>query len=199
MKQILHKLLDVIFPPRESELTLRTHHPEDTPLSDTCFEGVFCCSEYTNPIINAAIRENKFYNNLHAQVILADCLSRWVTKKNLEAVCFIPVPLGKKRLHQRGHNQVLSVLRQSNFQHTEAVLERSVETVPQTTLTRTERLQNSQGVFSCDQAAMKNISQRTIILLDDVVTTGATLNEARATLAPHLPPNTKLICVALAH
>jgi ComF family protein len=199
MKQILHKLLDVIFPPRESELTLRSYRPVNISPSTICVEGIFCCAQYTNPIINAAVRENKFYNNSQAQVILADCLTRWIKEKNLDEACFIPIPLGKKRLQERGHNQVLSVLRQSNFHYLHSALNRSVETVPQTTLSRTERLQNIKGIFSCDNTAVESISQRTVILLDDVVTTGATLNEARATLAPHLPPNTKLICVALAH
>jgi predicted amidophosphoribosyltransferase len=80
-----------------------------------------------------------------------------------------------------------------------SVLTRTKETVPQVSLGRQQRLHNIKGIFQCDAELLVPFSGQTLILLDDVATTGATLNEARATLVPYLPADTKLICLALAH
>lgn len=199
MQNTLNKLLDVLFPPRESQLIIRSYHPSRTTGQPGCYEGIFYCAEYTEPTIRAAISENKFHNNTQAQVILAQVLSDWVTGKKLTNIQFVAIPLGKGRLRSRGHNQVSSILQHTNYSHQSDLLVRTKETVPQTALDRHQRLHNIKNIFYCSGEQAKNLSAQTIILLDDVVTTGATLNEARATLVPHLPPHTRLICLALAH
>ena len=93
----------------------------------------------------------------------------------------------------------MSVLRQNSLTYVSDVLTRTKETVPQSSLDRQRRLHNIKNAFVCDVQKVKKLSYPIIILLDDVVTTGATLNEARATLVPHLHPDTTLICLALAH
>jgi len=198
MDRILNKLLDTLFPPRDSELLLRT--ALDTPVSieTGCYEGIFYCANYTNPKIHAAINENKFHNNPRAQKILASLISAWIDQKQLVDVCFIPIPLGKNRQRNRGHNQVLSVLQQTSFP-VQSVLHRVRETSPQVSLNRQQRLHNIKDIFEVDDHELASLTGKTLIILDDVITTGATLNEARATLTPHLPPDTQLICLALAH
>jgi ComF family protein len=198
MKQTLNKLLDVLFPPRESQIILRTISEVDLCHNSSCHEGIFYCANYTHPIIHAAIRENKFYNNPQAQTILANLLLTWIHQKQLTDVCLIPIPLGKKRQRERGYNQVFSVLQKTHCS-TQSVLKRTRETPPQTSLNKRQRLHNISGIFRCDIESLVKISAKTVILFDDVATTGATLNEARATLAPHLPSDTRLICLALAH
>jgi predicted amidophosphoribosyltransferase len=198
MKQTLNKLLDILFPPRASQLIVRTNLEANLCSQSGCHEGIFYCANYTHPVIHAAIRENKFYNNSQAQTTLANLLTTWTDKKRFADVCFIPIPLGKDRQRERGHNQVLSVLKKTRYS-AESVLSRVTETAPQVSLSRQQRLHNITGIFQCDTQLLKKMSSKTFILFDDVVTTGATLNEARATLAPHLPPDTKLICLALAH
>ena len=130
---------------------------------------------------------------------MATAVADWVKSKQLANVCFIPVPLGKDRQQVRGHNQVVSVLQQSSQTYVGDVLSRTKETVPQASLDRQHRLYSIKNAFVCDVQKIKTLSYPIIILLDDVVTTGATLNEARATLVPHLHPDTTLICLALAH
>jgi predicted amidophosphoribosyltransferase len=199
MQDILNKLLDTLFPPRPSQIELRLFNSTNLNNTSGCHEGVFYCVEYDQPFIRSVIRENKFYNNRYAQVILAEILEDWIQSKQLEDICFLPIPLGKERLHERGHNQVTSILNQTDYTQAKNVLTRTKETVPQVSLKRQQRLLNVQNIFSCDIEKVSVITAKVIIILDDVTTTGATLNEARATLAPHVPPDTTLLCVALTH
>ena len=198
MKPTLNKLLDLIFPPRAAQLILRNYTHTDLRRHTDCHEGIFYCAHYTHPVIHAAIGENKFHNSSQAQAILANLLTSWIQQKQFDEICFIPIPLGKDRHRERGHNQVLSVLKLTPYV-AEPVLTRVKETVPQVSLGRQQRLQNIKGIFQCDTKALASLSGKTLILFDDVATTGATLNEARAVLVPHLPADTKLICLALAH
>jgi len=198
MRQTLNKLLDLLFPPRASQLILRTTPAVNLCAQSGCHEGIFYCANYTHPLIHAAIGENKFYNSSRARTLLANVLTTWIDQKQLGEVCFIPVPLGKVRLRERGHNQVLSVLSMTQYLAA-SVLTRTKETVPQVSLGRQQRLHNIKGIFRCEVELLVQLSGKTLILFDDVATTGATLNEARATLAPHLSSDTKLICLALAH
>ena len=77
---------------------------------------------------------------------------------------------------------------------------RSKDTTPQTSLTKAERLTNMTDAFAVVNAQkLASIKKCTVVLIDDVITTGSTLKVARAALAPLLPPDTKLITLALAH
>ena len=198
MQNILNKLLDVLFPPRESPAELQSVMQESLADSSGCHEGVFYCVQYGQPGIRSAVRENKFFNNEQAQTILATILTKWVKAKQLADICIVPIPLGPARLRERGHNQVQSILNQTSYRCAPDVLSRNSETLPQASLNRNERLTNIKGVFTCNTKSASNLQAKIVIILDDVTTTGATLNEARATLAPHVSTDTKLISVALA-
>ena len=71
------------------------------------------------------------------------------------------------------------------------------DTPAQTSLTKHERLNNLTGAYECTSEAAVSIAGKDLVLLDDVITTGATLREAKAALLPHKPKS--IICVALAH
>lgn len=89
----------------------------------------------------------------------------------------IPVPLHKKRIKKRGYNQ--SELLARAFANAallgfdNQVLVRTRDTISQTKLGREARLANMVGAFSCVQP--EKIRRKTILLIDDVATTGATL------------------------
>jgi ComF family protein len=99
------------------------------------------------------------------------------------ADCVIPIPLSAQRLSERGYNQALLLAQQLSPQKTEAkLLLRTRHTVAQRTLPRTERLSNLAGAFAVDPLRVRQIQGRRIVLVDDVMTSGASLHTAAQAL-----------------
>lgn len=97
----------------------------------------------------------------------------------------VPVPLHPRRLLSRGFNQSREIARLLAARHGlpiwQGALARVRRTVPQMELAREERAENIRGAFA---ARAKILSGRRVLLVDDIMTTGATLEEcARAMLA----------------
>ncbi len=89
----------------------------------------------------------------------------------------VPVPLSRRRIRRRGYNQSLMLARGisavTGIPVNTRLLRRTVDNPSQTHRTRTERIDNVTGIFRA--AAVERIRGRHILLVDDVVTTGATL------------------------
>lgn len=83
----------------------------------------------------------------------------------------IPVPLGDMRLIERGYNQARELARPLSLPIDTRALSRVAEAPAQATLDRAARLENLQGAFTADAARLKG---KRVLLIDDVVTTGAT-------------------------
>ena len=96
----------------------------------------------------------------------------------------IPVPLHPKRLRWRGFNQSVLLARQVSREYAipldPFVVYRSKETPPQTQLTEDERRKNVRGAFSLND--QKSVKGKRILLIDDVYTSGATVNECSRAL-----------------
>jgi len=98
----------------------------------------------------------------------------------------VPVPLGRTRLWQRSFNQAAVLARAVGKRCDVAcdpmVLERARETPSQVGLTRDQRQDNVRGAFRIAEGRRQEVRGRKITLVDDVVTTGATVDAAALTL-----------------
>ena len=96
----------------------------------------------------------------------------------------VPVPLHPRRLAARGYNQAAllaqPLARWLGARHAPELLVRTVDTTPQVRLSGPERRGNLAGAF--DARRRQRIAERRILLVDDVVTTGATLHACRSAL-----------------
>lgn len=99
----------------------------------------------------------------------------WSTPADL----VLPIPLHPERERERGYNQTVLLVREFcrrlNLEPDATALSRIRYTRPQVELGVRERLQNVRGAFRADR---KKVTQKRILLVDDVCTTGATLTAA---------------------
>lgn len=97
----------------------------------------------------------------------------------------IPLPLHTERLRQRGFNQSAEIARaigiRLNLPVDRSTVFRNRATRPQAELPHKERHKNVRGAFEC----CRDLSGQHILLIDDVMTTGATVNECARTLRLH--------------
>jgi ComF family protein len=104
-----------------------------------------------------------------------------------ESLALIPIPLARKRLRERGYNQseklARALARQWRIPVVVDVLVRTRETPTQTALTPGTRLANVRAAFAVANVQCPMINDHwTLIIVDDVFTTGATLAEAARAL-----------------
>ena len=105
-------------------------------------------------------------------------------RATLAAADFVlPLPLSNDRLAQRGFNQAAQLARAlAPAKVRTDLLLRLRETAPQTALGRQQRAANVRGAFGVEPLRIRETSGRQLVLVDDVMTSGATLFEAAAAL-----------------
>ncbi|MDB5571774.1 MAG: Phosphoribosyltransferase [Hyphomicrobiales bacterium] len=114
----------------------------------------------------------------------------WMARAGAEllrdADLIVPTPLHRRRLFSRRFNQAAalaaSVSRASGVPFDPLALERVKPTPPQVGLSRAQRADNVQGAFRTPQEARPRIAGRKLVLVDDVLTSGATSNAAARAL-----------------
>ena len=103
-----------------------------------------------------------------------------------ERALLVPVPLSSARLRERGYNQSALLARalapRWGVAMDDDALERTRATRTQTRLTPGERLANVRGAFRATAGAPERVRGKHVVLVDDVVTTAATLNACAAAL-----------------
>jgi len=117
------------------------------------------------------------------QLVLAHALARKLAQridKNSLPDCVLPMPLHPTKLRERGFNQSLllaaTVARELDIQLLPDSCQRVRDTPPQSALPWKERGRNVRNAFRCDQ----DLTGKHIALVDDVLTTGASLNALSA-------------------
>ena len=135
-------------------------------------------------VIRQAIHELKYRNLRALAAEMADLLYEYVSGYPVPGDVLIPVPLHKKRLRERGYNQSVLLARELGKLMGISVdaesLAKMIHNTPQARTTSVnERRDNVAGVFSCRGDSLRG---KSVILLDDVTTSGATLNACAESL-----------------
>ena len=135
------------------------------------------------PPVDRLIGGLKFEGRLTSGRLLAALLSQYLHQHPHQTPdLIIPVPLHPARLRQRGYNQALELARplckEFSLPLDRLSCRRCKPTLPQICLERRSRKSNLHGAFSVSPSLQADH----VVLLDDVVTTGATVSELAATL-----------------
>jgi ComF family protein len=131
-----------------------------------------------NGAVRQAIHQLKYQNVRAIAALLGQWLSDYLQANPLPGEVLVPVPLHRKRLRERGYNQsrllALELSRLSGLPLVEDCLVREHYTTPQArTPSLDERRSNVAEAFSCRD---RRLESRRVLLIDDVATSGATLD-----------------------
>lgn len=132
--------------------------------------------QYQSNIRNA-LHHLKYDNDLGVGEILGKKCAEYLTGLQWEIDYIVPVPLGKKRQKERGYNQAALIAYPaslvSGIPYSSKCLIRSKETVTQVDFTSEQRKQNVREAFRADE---RFISGKNILVVDDIITTGSTID-----------------------
>lgn len=163
-----------------------------TPQGETCgaclaeppyFDATMACFSYEFPV-DRLIQALKYQHRLLVADFLSHALSHSVSSTEQMGL-LLALPLSVQRMRERGFNQAVELARPLAAHLGVPLLidgyRRTVDTQPQTTLPWKERQKNIQGAFECGT----DLTGKHVAVVDDVMTTGATLNEFARTLKKH--------------
>lgn len=185
----LLRLFDILFPPRADETALRSVTRDDflahsaPRIASETRPGTIVLLHFSVPSVRAAVHEAKYHGGEKAFRLLAEALEEYLRDGDQwlpHACSIVPIPLGALRQKERGYNQVEEIARRAiknipGFKVDTALLARTRETISQVSLPRHKREENMRGAFRAVQSVNPSC---TYMLLDDVLTTGATLQAA---------------------
>lgn len=163
-------------------------------------EGVECPSCIAEPPVFGRARAAMVYDDASHKLVvgfkhadrteLAAMFGAWMVRAGTDvlsgAALIVPVPLHRRRLVARRYNQSAllgaSAARAAGAVYAPRALRRTRATPPQKDLSADARRRNVAGAFAVPERARARIEGAHVVLVDDVLTTGATLNAAARAL-----------------
>lgn len=133
------------------------------------FDEVVCCLEYGGPAADALHRLKYRHEGWVARA-LGPLVGAAVDARGLAYDFATFVPLSRRRLALRGHNHARAIAASAGFTPLVSLLRRTKDEGPQVGTDLIERKRRVEGAFS----AARRIGGGTVLLVDDVLTTGAT-------------------------
>ena len=130
---------------------------------------------FDSPVQNA-LHALKYRRNIGLGESFAAEMAKFFRTLLWSVDLFIPVPLGKKRLKERGYNQVALVARplayEIGVEYSARALWKARETRSQVGLSVSKRRENVHDAYQADPKVVK---RKSVVLMDDVATTGSTI------------------------
>lgn len=188
LKAIFNGAIDLIFPP-----SCQHCGRVDTYFCTTCQDSIenrpieLVVSDEIHPLksivstgvheglLQASVQALKYNGQRQLGAILAKRVYQALQSANWEYDCIIPVPLHENRLAERGYNQAEAISQHlaelCDAPHLTNTIIRQIQKQSQVNLNRIERIENVKDNF---QAISKSLDGLTVLLVDDVKTSGAT-------------------------
>lgn len=151
--------------------------------SKTYFDELLCLFPYKG-ILKSRMLQLKFYGYQYIAKTFGEILAHKMEQKNIKADCIIPVPISKSRKFERGFNQSECIAKYmselTGVPLYRKVLIKTKNNFQQSSLNLLERANNVKNVYSVQN--IDEIKGKTVIVFDDIYTTGATINECAKVL-----------------
>lgn len=166
-------------------------------------DKVIILSHYQNKTIQKLIKDAKFYGR---KDILED-ISLYLWEKlfdhieeNTQDIILIPTPMYFWKKLKRWYNQSETLVKNMSkicqIDYNNSLITKSKHTKAQSHLSKIERVENLQSVFKVNEKLIKNFTHKTFIIVDDVVSTGTTLNEISKLLKKQWIKKIYGLCIA---
>jgi len=142
--------------------------------------GIFAVGYFKDENLKKVIHSYKYEGLSALSYVLAETLSDAMKRENLKFDLVSFVPITRKRQSWRGYNQAEELAKKIAKIFSVPLapqLKKIADTKPQVGLTKKERQKNLEGKFNMKSKNHSIFNGKRILLIDDVVTTGTTLNE----------------------
>lgn len=176
-------------------------------------DKIFSVFSYESPVTKKLIWSLKYKRSLDIAPLVAPYLIETIIEElsdklipvgyeQTPTITLLPVPLSRARSRSRGYNQAEELakamiqLHPEQFVLANKLVKKIKDTPSQVSLkNRQQRLNNLKGAFQINQEELRrlnqnyNLAEKIIVIIDDVSTTGATIEEIRKILKQHKLPH----------
>jgi len=206
LKQIFKFLIGIFW---IEEKPFETFPEIKVSLKDKWVLGLY---KYKNQAVKNAVWQMKYRANRKTARFFGQKMAQILVANDLENYTLVPIPIHWRRRLERGFNQsewlckeIIGNLKKNEIKRKniagkkikfEKVLKRTIYSKKQSWNNKLMRQKNIVSVFKVKEKFKKEIAGKNFLLIDDVVTTGATLNEARHELFIHGAASVKALTIA---
>lgn len=203
MLKIYNEILDIVYPMEEKCIICRTDGfiglcPYcKSKINRATIENGNLSYGFYGGILKTLILKFKYESDFTAGYLLSKLLVEMIKENEIYADVICYVPMTKKSEKKRGFNQCEVIARHIGYHINVPVsdcIKKIKNTKEQKTLTKEERVKSIKGAFKVSR--IKDIKNKNVILIDDVMTTGATINECKDVLKKSGVNNITVLTIA---